>query len=59
MYCTIIMPPYNIFLICREKLVHKEHEAVLVMMVLQDMVVTKVEEDYVALRYVITMTTFK
>jgi len=53
------MPPYNIFLICREKLVHKEHEAVLVMMVLQDMVVTKVEEDYVALRYVITMTTFK
>ena len=53
------MPPYNIFLLRREKLVHKEHEAVLVMMVLQDILVTKVREDYVALRYVITMTTFK
>lgn len=51
--CDTIPPSY------RESLDHKEYEVAQVMMPTQDILVTKVKEDYVALRYTITMTTVK
>ena len=57
MYHYAMFTPHNILYTCRERLVLKEYEVVLVMMEMLDMLVTKEKEDYVALRYAVTMTT--